>query len=59
MAPSTNPRSIEQLARLVGLAAALRQAVALEATTGGDDLHPCCHRGCGAGCTEVKEEEKR
>jgi hypothetical protein len=54
MAPSTEARSIEQLARLVGLAAALKQAAALEATTRGEaHLTPCCHRGC-AGCT-IKE----
>jgi hypothetical protein len=58
MAPSTTPRTVEQLARLVGLAAALRQAVALEATaTGRDHLHPCCHRGC-EGCTHGKEEKE-
>jgi hypothetical protein len=58
MAPSTDARTVEQLARIVGLAAALRNAVAFEArqTTKGEQPPPCCHRGC-ATCTRSKEEE--
>jgi hypothetical protein len=58
MAPSTEARTVEQLARLVGLAAAPRQAIALEANgTTPDGLGSCCHRGCAA-CTDGSKEEK-